>query len=75
MALSPGIISAGGLPAWGAEAVAIWAGPPQEHAVALTFDDGPSPIWTPRILEVLERAPYEGVEHPSQRGYIWAIKP
>lgn len=24
-------------------------------AVALTFDDGPSPTWTPRILEVLER--------------------
>lgn len=27
------------------------------------------------ILEVLQRAPYEGVEHPSQRGYIWAEKP
>ena len=26
------------------------------------------------ILEVLERAPYEGVEHSSQRGYIWATK-
>jgi hypothetical protein len=26
------------------------------------------------ILETLERAPYEGVEHPSQRGYIWAWK-
>ena len=26
------------------------------------------------IFEVLERAPYEGVEHPRQRGYIWATK-
>jgi peptidoglycan-N-acetylglucosamine deacetylase len=29
------------------------------HAVALTFDDGPDPTWTPRILDVLksEKAP------------------
>jgi SAM-dependent methyltransferase len=27
------------------------------------------------IVEALERAPYEAVEHPSQRGYIWARKP
>ncbi|MFB5082969.1 polysaccharide deacetylase family protein [Symbiobacterium thermophilum] len=26
--------------------------PPQ---VALTFDDGPDPVWTPRILEILDR--------------------
>jgi peptidoglycan/xylan/chitin deacetylase (PgdA/CDA1 family) len=26
-----------------------------EPAVALTFDDGPDPRWTPRVLEVLER--------------------
>lgn len=25
------------------------------RAVALTFDDGPDPVWTPRILEVLAR--------------------
>jgi cellulose synthase/poly-beta-1,6-N-acetylglucosamine synthase-like glycosyltransferase/peptidoglycan/xylan/chitin deacetylase (PgdA/CDA1 family) len=25
------------------------------HEIALTFDDGPDPIWTPRILEVLRR--------------------
>lgn len=25
------------------------------HLVALTFDDGPDPVWTPRILSVLER--------------------
>jgi len=26
-----------------------------EHAVALTFDDGPSPIYTPQVLRVLRR--------------------
>jgi cellulose synthase/poly-beta-1,6-N-acetylglucosamine synthase-like glycosyltransferase/peptidoglycan/xylan/chitin deacetylase (PgdA/CDA1 family)/spore germination protein YaaH len=25
------------------------------HEIALTFDDGPDPIWTPRILDVLQR--------------------
>lgn len=29
---------------------------PRGHAIALTFDDGPDPRWTPRILEILERA-------------------
>lgn len=28
---------------------------PPEQTIALTFDDGPDPTWTPRILEVLER--------------------
>jgi peptidoglycan/xylan/chitin deacetylase (PgdA/CDA1 family) len=27
-----------------------------EKAVALTFDDGPSPIWTPKILDELKKA-------------------
>lgn len=27
----------------------------QPRAVALTFDDGPSPTWTPRVLRVLKR--------------------
>jgi cellulose synthase/poly-beta-1,6-N-acetylglucosamine synthase-like glycosyltransferase/peptidoglycan/xylan/chitin deacetylase (PgdA/CDA1 family)/spore germination protein YaaH len=26
-----------------------------DHEIALTFDDGPDPIWTPRILAVLRR--------------------
>ncbi|MGC6328334.1 polysaccharide deacetylase family protein [Rhizorhabdus sp. FW153] len=30
----------------------------QQHRVALTFDDGPDPRWTPQILDVLKR---EGV--------------
>jgi len=25
------------------------------HTIALTFDDGPDPVWTPRILDVLRR--------------------
>jgi peptidoglycan/xylan/chitin deacetylase (PgdA/CDA1 family) len=28
---------------------------PKPGVVALTFDDGPDPTWTPRILEILER--------------------
>lgn len=27
----------------------------RERMVALTFDDGPDPVWTPRILSILER--------------------
>ncbi|MEJ2671377.1 MAG: polysaccharide deacetylase family protein [Deltaproteobacteria bacterium] len=42
-------------PAWGAEPGAVWAGSPHEKAVALTFDDGPSPRFTPRILALLKR--------------------
>jgi peptidoglycan-N-acetylglucosamine deacetylase len=41
--------------AWGAEDVTVWAGAPQEKAVALTFDDGPSPIYTPKILALLKQ--------------------
>lgn len=26
---------------------------PADHTLALTFDDGPDPVWTPRILDVL----------------------
>uniref|UniRef100_UPI000A77CDC2 bifunctional polysaccharide deacetylase/glycosyltransferase family 2 protein n=1 Tax=Peterkaempfera griseoplana TaxID=66896 RepID=UPI000A77CDC2 len=28
---------------------------PRSRTVALTFDDGPDPVWTPRILDVLRR--------------------
>jgi len=33
----------------------IWRAPIIERKIALTFDDGPHPVYTPRILEVLER--------------------
>ena len=44
-----GCSAAAGLPgsAWGAEPVTVWAGAPTEKAVALTFDDGPSPTYHP----------------------------
>jgi len=28
---------------------------PKEHTLALTFDDGPDPEWTPKVLAVLDR--------------------
>ena len=35
---------------------AVYRGSASSGAVALTFDDGPDPRWTPRILEALESA-------------------
>jgi peptidoglycan/xylan/chitin deacetylase (PgdA/CDA1 family) len=32
---------------------ATWRGRPDGRGIALTFDDGPDPVWTPRILDVL----------------------
>lgn len=31
-----------------------WAGGPQRPVVAITFDDGPHPVFTPQVLEILE---------------------
>lgn len=31
-----------------------WAGPSDKPVVALTFDDGPHPVYTPQILRILE---------------------
>jgi len=42
-------------PAWGAEPVTVWAGAPNEPAVALTFDDGPSPVYTPQIMALFKK--------------------
>ena len=39
----------------GAQPATIWAGDPAEHAVALTFDDGPSPLYTPQVLALLKQ--------------------
>lgn len=32
----------------------LWAGSPNSKAIALTFDDGPHPRYTPQVLEVLD---------------------
>jgi peptidoglycan/xylan/chitin deacetylase (PgdA/CDA1 family) len=51
-----GLFLAGALPgpARAAEPVTIWAGAPTEKAVALTFDDGPSAVYTPQIMALLK---------------------
>ncbi|GGM19589.1 polysaccharide deacetylase family protein [Micromonospora yangpuensis] len=33
----------------------VWAGAPRDDLVALTFDDGPAPQWTPMVLDILDR--------------------
>ena len=35
---------------------AITRGPPDARGVALTFDDGPDPVWTRRVLDTLDAA-------------------
>ena len=42
-------------PALGAEPVDVWAGPTTEKAVALTFDDGPSPVYTGQIMALFKK--------------------
>jgi peptidoglycan-N-acetylglucosamine deacetylase len=42
--------------AWGAHLMtlgATWRGPALGGRIALTFDDGPDPLWTPRIVDAL----------------------
>jgi len=39
----------------GSESVTIWAGESTRHALALTFDDGPSPLYTPQILALFKQ--------------------
>ncbi len=60
-------LAAGAAPAfwgaytWGSHLLtvgSIWRGSTKRRAVTLTFDDGPDPEWTPRVLDLLER---EGV--------------
>lgn len=38
-----------------AAASVVWSGPTSRRRVALTFDDGPHPDWTPEVLAVLRR--------------------
>jgi len=42
-------------PVQGAPPTIIWAGDPSDHAVALTFDDGPSSCYTSKILALLKQ--------------------
>jgi peptidoglycan/xylan/chitin deacetylase (PgdA/CDA1 family) len=42
-------------PVMGAEPVTVWCGLSSVHEVALTFDDGPSPIYTHQILALLKQ--------------------
>jgi peptidoglycan/xylan/chitin deacetylase (PgdA/CDA1 family) len=49
--------------AWGAHLLApmsVRRGDRSARRVALTFDDGPDPAWTPRVLDVLDEAEVRG---------------
>lgn len=50
----PGEVSSGGpvIDAGGAE---IQTAAPRPKTIALTFDDGPDPVWTPLILDLLQQ--------------------
>ncbi|OGL15005.1 MAG: hypothetical protein A3F92_09035 [Candidatus Rokubacteria bacterium RIFCSPLOWO2_12_FULL_71_22] len=54
--LALGVAAAWGAYAWGAHVVTpacVWRGDRARRRVALTFDDGPDPAWTPRVLDLL----------------------
>jgi len=50
-----GVVLGGTGPLRAADPVCVWAGAPTEKAVALTFDDGPSPTYTPQIMALLKQ--------------------
>jgi peptidoglycan/xylan/chitin deacetylase (PgdA/CDA1 family) len=60
-----GVLAAVGLVAGGCAYAARWPGsqifgrtliaPARPEEIALTFDDGPNPAWTPRLLELLSK--------------------
>ncbi|TDQ00415.1 bifunctional polysaccharide deacetylase/glycosyltransferase family 2 protein [Labedaea rhizosphaerae] len=50
----PAAVRTGG-PLIDARTETVTTGRPAARTIALTFDDGPDPEWTPRILEVLRR--------------------
>jgi peptidoglycan/xylan/chitin deacetylase (PgdA/CDA1 family) len=47
-------------PVWAGSPVIITSGGNAKHAVALTFDDGPSPRYTPQILALLKQYQAQG---------------
>lgn len=50
----PAAIANGG-PVIDSAAVPARTARPRPHTIALTFDDGPDPVWTPKILDALRR--------------------
>jgi peptidoglycan-N-acetylglucosamine deacetylase len=55
--LAAGAAAAWAAYTWGAHLVApgcVRRGPATRRRIALTFDDGPDPVWTSRILDLLE---------------------
>ncbi|MEU6220787.1 polysaccharide deacetylase family protein, partial [Streptomyces sp. NPDC047022] len=50
----PGQVTHGG-PVIADAAASAHTAPVKARTIALTFDDGPDPVWTPRILDVLRR--------------------
>lgn len=64
-AVAGGILAGAALAAGGCAYAAMWPGsqlfgrtliaPAHPGEIALTFDDGPNPAWTPRLLELLAR--------------------
>ena len=54
--LALGAAAAWGIYACGAHLLtpaSVWRGPATARRIALTFDDGPDPVWTPRVLDGL----------------------
>jgi len=54
--LAGGLIGAWAAYTWGAHLIALGSirrGPTSARRIALTFDDGPDPKWTPRVLDLL----------------------
>ena len=47
--------------------VCTWRGPRGRRHVALTFDDGPDPEWTPRVLDLLAAAGVHAGSGPSSK--------
>ncbi|GAA1595957.1 glycosyltransferase [Kribbella sancticallisti] len=50
----PGEVSSGG-PVIDASGAEIRTASPKPKTIALTFDDGPDPVWTPQILDLLKQ--------------------
>ena len=66
-------VLAWGAYAWGSQAVAVAVArraPRRRPVIALTFDDGPDPEHTPRVLDGLAAAGARGTFFLSGRGHL-----